>query len=182
MLIAKFFDYEGAFVEAVNVSKMSWTRQKNKEYTFNVELASIPNASDYRILLLDTENLLRVLPSGYVTDYDGEYTLSISSWEQHLGNASKIPENWQWWDRKSLDLAISDHCYGFGKVSYAGLASLQSAFSATHVVISELDDSNGDIYLDTFQYLSQSEIAYYELGSVVYRITVPSEARRPGMY
>jgi len=181
LIVVKLFDINGVFVEAINATKLSWTRQKNKEYSFDIELPSAPNSSDYKVQLIDTESLLRVIPSGYITDYDGGTTITVSSWETSIGESCIVPENWQWWDRKSLSSIIADHCYGFRTLSYAGLPALQSAIDSHNVVMSELDASNGDVYLDTFRYLSSSELAYDELGYVVYKIPVPAEARRTGM-
>jgi len=181
MLLAKLYDYSGAFISTQIIKSIKWTRQKNKEYSFDIELSTEMPATAYSVSIIDTDSKLRFNPSGVLAKSNGGNSFTVDSWENMLSSAAKIPEGWEGWDGHSLESVIADHCYGFVRMSFAGLAQLNGYVAKSHVSVAEIDSGNGSVYLDTFQYLSTNELAYYEDGYIIYRLSVPEGARRAGM-
>ena len=184
MLVAKLFTINKEFINAIPVSSLRWTRQKNKEYSIDIDFATTPPENMYYVKIIDSDQSLKFIPSGYVSKSSSGTEFTLSSWENSLEAEGWIPDNWQWWDGKLLSTVIADHCYGFRKIGIATTSQLSSFMDYEHVQVSALDSGNGSVYLDTHGYFieeSEVEVAYYENGFAIYRVELPDEARRQGL-
>ena len=186
---AKLFTKDLIFIDVIDISSISFKRQRNKEYTISCK----PVTGDYNweqvhfvYFLDDSEEKTKRIqykPCGVLEGYSGD-TLSIKSMEGYLENVSRIPENFEWWNNKLLENVVSDLCYGFRTIKKTSLTQMQDVVASNHVQFGLPEGGNGAVYADTDYYFSPSniyELYYYSDGYVVYRMTLPTEARRQGL-
>ena len=187
---AKLFTKDLIFIDVIDISQISFKRQRNKEYTISCKPVS---GVDYNweqvsfVYFLDDNEektkRIQYKPCGYLEGYNGD-SLSIKSMESYLESISVIPENFEWWQNKLLKNVLPDLCYGFRRIKKASLSEMQDVATSYHVKFDVLENGNGEVYADTGYYFSPSnthELYYYSDGYVIYRMTLPEDARRQGL-
>ena len=74
--------------------------------------------------------------------------------------------------------------YGFRTIRFASESELGTPYASHHVDVSSLENGNGEVYASKGNYWGNNnpyELYFYSDGYVIYRIEIPTEARRQDM-
>ena len=185
----KFFDRNMNLLDIRNCQEVSYTRQKNKEYSISftpVVEKGYDLSQVYFVSFLDDSkgNRLPYSPCGKLVSVSLDGKCRAESIEKYLADVSVLPDRWQWWKGKSLKRVIENHVYGFRTIRFSSESELNVPFYSHHIDVSVLENGNGEVFAGKGHYWSENnpyELYFYSDGYVIYRIEIPTEARRQDM-